>query len=306
METPRGRPRPGRDAAGDRRRARSPRAGAPRGWTTGRAPGHFGEFLQGRLGPSGPVVLVTLPCPALGAEAAFRPGGPFALHAGAASPLPPLRAARLAAVLLGAAQGRLRLRARAPAGGGAGASTAALLAAARAMLAAAARAEPPPERLEALLLRLEGAVDPLARAAPAALLWAPREARALAGLPPPPSFTVVGGFAGPGLRTDPADRRFPDIADLLADWAPAAAAGDRARLAALATASTRRTRALRGGRDLAALEALAAETGALGLVSAHTGSARGLLFAPGAGDPGAAAAGLRALGLSRILRFETS
>ena len=25
--------------------------------------GHFGEWLQGRLGPDGPVALVTLPCP---------------------------------------------------------------------------------------------------------------------------------------------------------------------------------------------------------------------------------------------------
>ncbi|TCP38104.1 hypothetical protein EV662_12129, partial [Rhodovulum marinum] len=31
--------------------------------------GHFGEFLQGRLGPDGPVVLVTLPCPALAVRA---------------------------------------------------------------------------------------------------------------------------------------------------------------------------------------------------------------------------------------------
>ena len=33
--------------------------------TVARVAGHFGEFLQGRLGAEGPVALVTLPCPAL-------------------------------------------------------------------------------------------------------------------------------------------------------------------------------------------------------------------------------------------------
>ena len=33
-----------------------------------RVEGHFGELLQGRLGPAGPVVLVTLPCPVLAAR----------------------------------------------------------------------------------------------------------------------------------------------------------------------------------------------------------------------------------------------
>ena len=31
-------------------------------------PGHFGEWLQGRLGAEGPVVLVTLPAPRLGLD----------------------------------------------------------------------------------------------------------------------------------------------------------------------------------------------------------------------------------------------
>jgi len=32
-----------------------------------RISGHFGELLQGRLGPQGPVALITLPCPVLAA-----------------------------------------------------------------------------------------------------------------------------------------------------------------------------------------------------------------------------------------------
>jgi len=32
-------------------------------------PGHFGEWIQGRLGPAGPVALITLACPVMCARA---------------------------------------------------------------------------------------------------------------------------------------------------------------------------------------------------------------------------------------------
>ncbi|TMV63484.1 propanediol utilization protein, partial [Thioclava sp. BHET1] len=54
----------------------------------GRATGHFGELLQGRLGPDGPLALVTLPCPPLAARVTRDPGA-FALHQPAARALPP-------------------------------------------------------------------------------------------------------------------------------------------------------------------------------------------------------------------------
>ena len=41
-------------------------------------PGHFGEWLQGRLGPDGPLALVTLACPDRGVRVTRTPG-PFAL-----------------------------------------------------------------------------------------------------------------------------------------------------------------------------------------------------------------------------------
>ena len=44
---------------------------------------------------------------------------------------------------------------------------------------------------------------------PARLLWAPREARALGALPPLPPLEIVGGFFGPGRRTDPATTTSP-------------------------------------------------------------------------------------------------
>jgi hypothetical protein len=37
--------------------------------------GHFGELLQGRLGPSGPLALVTLPTRAFAVTARFHPAG---------------------------------------------------------------------------------------------------------------------------------------------------------------------------------------------------------------------------------------
>lgn len=270
-----------------------------------RVAGHFGELLQGRLGPSGPVALVTLPCPALGVTARLAPGRGFVLH-DPGRLLGRAQARALARALTGRApSGRLALRAEMPAGGGAGASTAARLAAAG-VLAAAAGRRPRAERLAALCLALEGATDPLMQPAPAACLWASREARALEALPPLPALDVVGGFHGPTCATDPGDARFADIADLAAAWAPAAAAGDRARLAALATESARRNAALRPGPALAPVEAAARAHGALGVAAAHTGPARALLFAPGEGDPAGAAAALRAAGLSRVIRFRAA
>jgi len=261
--------------------------------------GHFGEFLQGRLGPGGPVALVTLPCPALGVTASAGAGA-FALEADPDLLSAPRARALLAALGLDCA-GRFRLGADMPPGGGAGASTAALVALARAAAALARRAPPAPGPLAAATLAAEGASDPLMHASPAARLWAPRAARTLAPLAAPPGFDVVGGFLGAGQRTDPTDTAFPDIADLAADWRTAAAAGDRARLAHLASLSAARCTALRGpGCD--PVPALARRLGALGHARAHTGSARALLFAPGTAPTGAEAA-LAAAGLAGVLRF---
>ena len=261
--------------------------------------GHFGEFLQGRLGPGGPLALVTLPAPDLRVSARLLPG-PFGLHGARL-----LDRTTLAAIwrrFRAVPRGGLHLAADMPPGGGAGSSTAALVAAAR--LAAAALGGPAPDagRLALLCLGLEGATDPLMHDRPARLLWAPRAARVLAAVPPPPPLALVGGFLGPGERTDPGDLDFADIADLVAAWAPAAGRGDLAALAAVASESARRNAARRGGAPLAALEAAAARLGALGLVVAHTGSARGLIFAPGRATPEAEAA-LRAMGMHGVRRY---
>lgn len=261
--------------------------------------GHFGELLQGRLGPGGPLALVTLPAPGLRVTARLL-AGPFGLHG--AGILDRTAAATLWRAFGATPRGRLLLRAGMPPGGGAGSSTAGLVAAGRLVAAALGAPPPEPERLAALCLTLEGATDPLMHARPARLLWAPRAARVLGGLPPPPPFAIVGGFLGPGRRTDPADLDFADIADLVAAWAPAAARGDLPALAALATESAGRNQSHRGGPPLAPLRAAADRLGALGLFTAHTGSARGLIFARGRVPPEAEAA-LRTMGMRGIHRY---
>ncbi|ARC87817.1 hypothetical protein [Rhodovulum sp. MB263] len=261
-----------------------------------RVAGHFGEFLQGRLGAGGPLALVTVPCPALELRAVRLPGRMPGLWQGGRPVLSRAQLMTLAA-RLGTGPGRLRLRAGMPPGGGAGASTAALLATIRCLAPHALSAG----EEAALCLALEGATDPLMYPAPGRLLWAPRAARVLGRLPPEPAFEVVGGFCGGGRRTDPADTAFADITDLVEAWRVTPDPAGRARLA---SESARRCHALRGGPDPAPLLDLGRRLGALGVVAAHTGTAQGLLFAPGTAPSGSEAA-LRAAGLGQVLRFRT-
>lgn len=258
----------------------------------GRVQGHFGELLQGRIGPDGPVALVTLPCPVFSAQARRSPG-PFTVWDGGAGVLSRPRAAALLRMLNQPLTGRFTLRLSMAPGGGAGASSAALMA-----LALAAGVQDPVAITRAALA-IEGATDPLLHDRPDQLLWASRRGQALARLPALPRFQVLGGFWGPGQRTDPRDDRFADIADLVAAWP--AACSNLPALAQLTSEAARRTLALRGpAQD--PTEALARRHGALGFVIAHTGSARGLIYPPGP-VPKAALADLRAAGFSRITRF---
>ena len=102
---------------------------------TGVVQGHFGELLQGRIGPDGPVALVTLPCPAFTATARFSPGPVLRVRQNVPI-LPPDRAAAMLQALNLSPAGTFALTLTMPPGGGAGASSAALMALA---LAAGAR-----------------------------------------------------------------------------------------------------------------------------------------------------------------------
>lgn len=243
------------------------------------------------MGPEGPLVLVTVACSALGVTAQRLADGPLDLR----QERPVLTVARAREFLgrIGAPQGSFRLQAEMPPGGGAGASTAALL-------ALAAVSGQGGASLAGACLAVEGASDPLMLPVPDAVLWAPREARVAAAIPGLPQVEVIGGFRGAPQVTDPADLEFPDVSDLVARLEQPC---DAAALAQVASESARRCTALRGpGDDPSA--ALAEDLGALGHVRAHTGSARGLIFAPGT-VPERAEAVLAEAGLTEMLRFRT-
>ncbi|MFD2175750.1 propanediol utilization protein [Rhodobacter lacus] len=253
-------------------------------------PGHFGEWLQGRLGPEGAVALVTLSAPDLGLDARHRPGRGLRIHGAGLSP------ARGRAFLerIGAGLfGQVVVRPVVAPGLGTGVSTAALLA-----LARLAGVGAPEEMLAKACIAAEGASDPLMFAAPDRLLWASRQGCSLGLLPPLPRYEILGGFEGPPVRTEPRDTAFPDISDLVARWQAGPTLAD---LAALASESAARSSRLRGPAVESA-PALAARLGALGWMRAHTGPARGLIFAPGRVPTGAEAL-LRAAGWRGILRL---
>ena len=257
--------------------------------------GHFGELLQGRLGEMGPVALITLPCPDLSMKGWMRPASSLRLH-GPDRLMTPAAARRFLSKLGVQPRGEFRLRAGMPAGGGAGASTAALVAIAR--LAAPDQTS---DAVARACLEIEGASDPLMYDTPETLLWASREARIVDVMPPLPRFEVLGGFFGPPRNTCAEDINFADISDLIVPWRVAAEAGNLATLAGLSSQAADRTLRCRGPADDPTTD-LARELGALGYVIAHTGSARGLVFAPGT-VPERGPAALREAGLRRMVRF---
>jgi uncharacterized protein involved in propanediol utilization len=261
--------------------------------------GHFGEWLQGRLGMDGPIVLVTLPCPSLCVTVAWQAGGALRIDGPAADLMTRDRARTFLQRLRLPTDGTATVAADMPAGGGAGASTAALLA----LAGAVGGATLAPDQVAAACIAAEGASDPLMLQHPDTHLWASREGRSLRRIAAPPAFDVVGGFFGPPVWTDPADWQLPDVSDLAERWSDAARIGDIRALARIASASADRTTALRGPPDDPTAE-LANKTGALGHVRAHTGSARGLLFAPGT-IPAGVKALLAGAGFRAVLQFRT-
>lgn len=261
-----------------------------------RVAGHFGELLQGRIGRDGPLALVTLPCNALGVTASLVTGRAFSMTVASAAIIPEERAVKLLCLLGLSISGRLGFTAEMPPGGGAGVSTAALVA-----LARLAGWQGDAMALARACIAVEGASDPLMLPLPSQRLWASRQGEILAIMPPPPAMEVIGGFFGPPRRTDPQDVDFPDIADLIPQWRGAATARDLPCIAALASLSASRTLAHRGTQS-DPIASLAADLGALGYVIAHTGAARGLIFAPGE-VPQQASVALHDAGLRGVVQF---
>lgn len=261
-----------------------------------RVSGHFGEWLQGRYGRDGPVALITLPCQPLAVTVTLRPGDRLHLEFGGPPFVTTAHIRRLLELLDLPQGGTFTISADMPPGGGAGLSTATLVALARAAGARAAQ-------IAAACVAVEGASDPLMIDAPERRLWASRSAQTLMPLPPIPDFDIIGGFWGNGINTDPHDVDFNDISDLIEQWIPAALAQNRSALARIATQSAQRTTLLRGPYCDPTPD-LARELGALGHIRAHTGSARGLIFAPGT-IPGNGSAALHAAGFQHIISFRT-
>ncbi|MCA2013307.1 propanediol utilization protein [Cereibacter sphaeroides] len=250
-----------------------------------RVAGHFGELLQGRLGATGPLALISLPCPALWVQL-------DGMDAGLLGP----RRVEVLCRHLGLPEPKLlpSIAATMPPGGGAGSSTAALVAIARWL-----GFDGTPAELARACAAAEGASDPLMMPDAERLLFAPRQGRVLEDMPVLPPFTVVGGFFGAGQRTDPEDEAFPDIDDLVEQWR---LGPDLAGMARLASESARRTLAKRGpANDPTA--ALAEQLEAAGWMIAHTGSARGLIY-PRDKAPRGVEEALQAAGFAGVLRFD--
>lgn len=245
--------------------------------------GHFGEYVQGRLGLNGPLGLITVPCPKTGLEAR--------LHCREA-PKPGRLGVFLKALgIVGSRE--IVVSPLSPPGAGTGISTATLIAAARLH-----GWDGPPEQLMAACVAHEGASDPLAFPHPERLLWASREGRVLQEMPGLPPHDIVGAYFGVSRLTVPEDMDFADVSDLVQDWE---IARGLLTFGELASESARRCLRRRGPAD-DPTERLARSLGAMGFIIAHTGSARGLIFPKGE-VPHDAASALEAAGLAGVLQF---
>lgn len=255
--------------------------------------GHFGELLQGVA--DGRVVLASLPCPALKVRLDYQAVEELRMSFAAASVLSDVDFTQLAKCAGFEPVGHHVFRLDMPAGGGAGASTATRVAVLKQHCPALTASE-----VARICLDCEGAVDPLMFEGAERLLWASREAQIVETRAALPEGRVIGGFYGAPLRTDPQDAGFADVSDLLPMWRAASTLQD---LAEISTESARRNMALRGTTDDPLAE-LAVMFGAAGMVIAHTGSARGLIFDPAAEiDTAALTDHLKAQGFRNLVDF---
>lgn len=259
---------------------------------------HFGEWLQGRMTLNGPVVLVTLQPQGLFLQARRRECAQLSVAlagGGSGFPAPAAALRRFLRALDLSATGAFALRPALPPGLGSGASTAALIA-----LARLSGFQGSPERLARACVLAEGASDPLMFHRPDRLLFASRQGKVLASLPPIPRAHLLAGCFGPALPTRATDQAYDDVSDLVTDWQRAQGLG---ALAGIASESAARCLARRGPADDPTAR-LARDLGALGWSASHSGAARTLIFAPGK-VPASGEAALREAGLHKVRRLVT-
>ncbi|MFB6888406.1 kinase [Kitasatospora sp. NPDC056327] len=245
--------------------------------------GTFGELLQGRLPAPDEDFLVTLPV-ARWTMASYRVD--TALPGLEVRPGHKGKARRMAAMVLAAAgapaSGVLTVESNLPEGKGMASSSADLVATARAV-ANAVGLELPPARLEELLRRIEPTDGVLY---PGVVAFDHRRVRLRAVLGSLPTMTIVGLDEGGTVDTvafnrldkpfTAGDRR--EYARLLARLSTAVDRRDLAAVGAIATRSAEMNQALWPKRTLPEVLRVCEETGALGVVAAHSGTMLGVLL----------------------------
>lgn len=240
--------------------------------------GHFGEFVQGRIGPDGPLALITVPAPKLQTHVRYVPA------TGALTCKDPhsdkmCRAGRMLLDRFGAvdALGRLQISRPIVPALGAGTPTADILCALCAIGLQRGFYLKPEEEAE-ICLAADGAVDPLMFRD--TVLFAPRTAWVLRVLPALPAFEPHGVFAGDGVPTDPVETDFQDMHDAFRMLEDGLDRGDLTVLARAARISAEANQARNPNPLWDDILRIGRATGSLGPMVAHTGSAIGLIYAP--------------------------
>jgi L-threonine kinase len=249
----------------------------------GRAPGTFGELLQGSL-DTGADFLVTFPVD-LHVEAAFEPDPQ--LDQVVVSPPHKIKSQRLATRIL-AHYGRhtggwLMLNSALPEGKGMASSTADLVATGRAVDAAFRLKLP-----NRLLQRMMGEIEPSDGVMhPGITAFFHREVRLHRRLGTLPRLTIAGIDDGDGVDTVEFNRtrgpipahwtaRYGELLDLLT---VAVRHGDLATVGQVATASARLFQTFNPKPHLPAVEEICHRVGGLGTVVGHSGTCLGILLA---------------------------
>jgi hypothetical protein len=255
--------------------------------------GHFGEFIQGRFDPNGPLVLITVPNANRKVRVEYAPG-PFKVEQNGTRSYPKEVVSKIFSVLNHAHEGQFKVNIDMPEGCGLGSSTAARIA-----FLLSINPDLSPEFLAQSCIADEGASDPIMFSKPEKLLWAPRQGKIIRTLPKLPKITCIGGLYGVPQRTDPNDLNFPIITDLIREWEfPNKTPTD---LGEICSESSKRTLKLKGHTN-DPTRALSKDLGALGYSIAHTGSVRNFIF-PYNAVPNKAKKHLQKAGFTHVQEF---
>jgi uncharacterized protein involved in propanediol utilization len=278
--------------------------------STGSAPAHHGEILQGAFRDGRGRLrrgLVTLPFPERGSRATFYPDATRTEILCPPGMTKTQRAAAISVEEFASAYsprigGRIEVRSTVPWGIGMGSSTADVTAVIRA-IAAYYGVRPSAEDIGRVAVRTEGASDSI-MIDDGVVLFAQREGIVLETLGRRlPWLTVVGCVAVPDvggidtLALEPAAYSDTDIGTftvLLSALRAAVAAGDTAGVGSVATASARISQRYMPNPALEFLLDACRSSGGCGIQVAHSGTVAGVIFDPR--RPGAAASAERCAG----------